>query len=290
MSNPPTTPGRDARGHADPRVPARDRCVVRYLIDRWAAERGDQAYVIFDGGRQWTYRELRERVVAVAAGLQHLGVRQGEHVLCWLPNTPDMLLTYYALNYLGAVYVPINTAYRGGVLEHVIENSDARLAVVHADLVPRLHEVDRWRSSSAVVVIGADVPPPAPLPAVPFASLPGREADAAAAGAPDRAVGHAVDHLHLRHHRSVEGRAVVLPAPLHQPGPESWHFVDGSDRFLVNLPMFHVGGMGLCFAMLARGGSIALRRALRHRHLLADWCARRTPPRCSCWASWRPSC
>ena len=97
--------------HSDPRVPARERCVVRYLIDRWASERGDQPYVIFDGGAQWTYAQLRAKVVAVAAGLQQHGVRQGEHVLCWQPNTPDMLLTYYALNYLGAVYVPINTAY-----------------------------------------------------------------------------------------------------------------------------------------------------------------------------------
>jgi len=99
-----------ARAHADPRVPPRDKCVVRYLIDRWAAERGDQRCVLFDGGKQWTYRELREQVIAVAVGLQQKGVKQGDHVLCWQPNTPDMLLTYYALNYLGAVYVPINTA------------------------------------------------------------------------------------------------------------------------------------------------------------------------------------
>ena len=127
-----------ARGHSDPRVPPREQCVVRYLIDRWATERGGQPYVFFDGGRHWTYRELRERVIAVAVGLQRQGVKQGDHVLCWQPNTPDMLLTYYALNYLGAVYVPINTAYRGGVLSHVIDNSDAKLGVDDADLVPRL--------------------------------------------------------------------------------------------------------------------------------------------------------
>ena len=119
-----------AATHSDPRVPSRDRCVVRYLIDRWAHERSDQPYVLFDGGKQWTYEQLREKVVAVAVGLQQQGVQQGDHVLCWQPNTPEMLLTYYALNYLGAVYVPINTAYRGGVLEHVIDNSDAKLAVV----------------------------------------------------------------------------------------------------------------------------------------------------------------
>ncbi len=218
MSSPASAPQTQSASHADPRVPSRERCVVRYLIDRWASERGDQPYVLFDGGALWTYRDLRAKVIAVAAGLQQQGVRQGEHVLCWQPNTPEMLLTYYALNYLGAVYVPINTAYRGGVLEHVIENSDARLAVVHADLVPRLKEV-ALAKLERIVVTGTDSLPPAPLPATLFATLDGRRGLTQAAGAADRAVGHAVDHLYVGHHRPVERRALVVPAHVHQPRP-----------------------------------------------------------------------
>ena len=59
MSNAPSR-----TGHADPRVPAREVCVVRYLLDRWAVERGDQVYVIFDDGFSLTYRQIRERVIA----------------------------------------------------------------------------------------------------------------------------------------------------------------------------------------------------------------------------------
>ena len=140
--------------HTDPRVPARDRCVVRYLIDRHEAERGDDVYVLFDQGVHWTYRQLAQKVRRIAAGLQALGIRQGDHVLAWQPNTPQMLLTFYAINYLGAVYVPINTAYRGRVLEHVIENSDARVAVVHADLAPRLVGAQLAALSHLVVVGG----------------------------------------------------------------------------------------------------------------------------------------
>jgi crotonobetaine/carnitine-CoA ligase len=252
----PDPPAADP-GHADPRVPAREKCVVRYLIDRWAAERGDQPYVLFDGGQSWTYRELRERVVAVAVGLQRQGVRQGEHVLCWQPNTPEMLLTYYALNYLGAVYVPINTAYRGGVLEHVIENSDARLAVVHADLVPRLKEV-RLAQLERLVVTGAAEVPPSPLPATHFSTLPGSPQDLQPLARPIEPW----DTQSIIYTSGTTGPSKgVLSSYLHMytnPGPEAWYFIDGSDRFLVNMPMFHIGGMGLSFAMLARGGSIVL--------------------------------
>ncbi len=259
MSSPASAPQAQSTplAHSDPRVPGRERCVVRYLIDRWASERGDQPYVIFDGGAQWTYAQLRAKVVAVAAGLQQQGVRQGEHVLCWQPNTPDMLLTYYALNYLGAVYVPINTAYRGGVLEHVIENSDARLAVVHADLVPRLKEV-ALAKLERIVVTGSDSLPPAPLPATLFATLAGDESSLKPLARPIEPW----DTQSIIYTSGTTGPSKgVLSSYLHMytnPGPEAWHFIDGSDRFLVNMPMFHIGGMGLSFAMLARGGSIVL--------------------------------
>jgi crotonobetaine/carnitine-CoA ligase len=257
MQEPQTAPSAVAAGHSDPRVPPRERCVVRYLLDHWARERGDQVYVIFDGGEQWTYREIRRRVISVAAGLQRLGVRQGEHVLCWQPSTPDMLLTYYALNYLGAVYVPINTAYRGGVLEHVIENSDARLAVVHADLAGRLKDVRRAKLERLVVTGGGDCDD-APLPAVPFASLQGEEQDLQPLARPIEPW----DTQSIIYTSGTTGPSKgVLSSYLHMytnPGPEAWHFVDGSDRFLVNMPMFHIGGMGLPFAMLVRGGSIVL--------------------------------
>lgn len=244
-------------GHADPRVPPRERCVVRYLLDRWASERGDRIYAIFDGGEKWTYHEIRRRVVSVAVGLQKLGVQQGDHVLCWQPNTPDMLLTYYALNYIGAVYVPINTAYRGGVLEHVIDNSDARLAVVHSDLVERLRDAKLAKLEQLVVTGSGDIQA-APLPASQFSTLPGAESDLQPLSRPIEPW----DTQSIIYTSGTTGPSKgVLSSYLHMytnPGPEAWYFIDESDRFLVNMPMFHIGGMGLPFAMLVRGGSIVL--------------------------------
>jgi crotonobetaine/carnitine-CoA ligase len=244
-------------GHSDPRVPPRERCVVRYLLDRWAAERGDQVYVIFDAAQQWTYREIRERVISVAVGLQKRGVRQGDFVLCWQPNAPEMLLTYYALNYLGAVYVPINTAYRGGLLEHVIANSGARLAIMHSDLVARLADV-KLAGLEQLVITGSAGLPPTPLPAVAFAALQGTESELQPLARPIEPW----DTQSIVYTSGTTGPSKgVLSSYLHMytnPGPEAWYFVTGDDRFLVNMPMFHIGGMGLPFAMLVRGGSIVL--------------------------------
>ena len=242
---------------ADPRVPPRESCVVRYLIDRLAVEKADQVYAIFDGGLTFTYGELAARTRRIAAGLEKLGIRQSEHVLVWQPNTPEMLLTFFAINYLGAVYVPINTAYRGGVLEHVIENSDAQLAVVHAELVPRLDGTALARLERLVIVgrAGAGAPP---LPTVSFESL---SQGAAEPGPLARPI-DPWDTQSIIYTSGTTGPSKgVLSSYLHMytnPGPESWHFVTGEDRFLVNMPMFHIGGLGLSFAMLARGGSLVM--------------------------------
>lgn len=121
------------------------------LVDRWAAETPDKVFVKFDDGREWTYALLRDLVTRSAVGFEALGVERGEHVSSWLPNGPEALRTFFGLNYVGAVYVPINTAYKGRLLEHVIENSDAKVMVAHADLVDRLKEVDLAKLEKVVV-------------------------------------------------------------------------------------------------------------------------------------------
>ena len=250
----PSTSDTSAVRHADPRVPAREVCVVRYLIDRWASERPDQVYAIFDGGTRLTFAELRTRTRAVAEGLSRLGVQPGQHVLAWAPNTPDMLITFYAINYLGAVFVPINTAYRGGLLEHVLDNCDASLGVIHADLLPRLKGLDLARLRHVVVCGGSAAA--SVLPATPFGEL------LSCAGNPPEPE-QPIEPWHTQSIIYTSGTTGpskgVLSSYLHMytnPGPESWPCITGEDRFLVNMPMFHIGGLGLSFAMLARGGSI----------------------------------
>ena len=86
-----------------------------------------------------------------------------------------------------------------------------------------------------------------------------------------------------------KGVLSLLPTYIHQYGSGNLAFVTGEDRFLINMPIFHIGGMGVIFVMLARGGSIAVTEGFS-----ADtfWPFVRPPrpPWYSCWALWRPSC
>lgn len=72
---------------------------------------------------------------------------------------------------LGAVYVTVNTSYRGGLLEHVVALSDAKLMVVHAQLMPRLADVAHAALTDLVLVGDVDSNVPAGLTAHPFEVL-----------------------------------------------------------------------------------------------------------------------
>lgn len=245
----------DARDFADPRIPNRNACVLRYLVDRWAVERPAKTHVIFEDGEEWSFAELRRRVIAKAAGLQRLGVKQGDFVAVWLPSGRDGLLAFYAINYLGAVFVPFNTAYRGNLLAHVVRNSGARLMIVHPDLAPRLAEVDRAEIAQLVVVTQADVPDLG-MPVTRFDDLAGDAVDP-----PERQI-EPWDIQSIIYTSGTTGPSKgVLSSYLHMftnAGPESWPMVGENDRYMCVAPIFHIGGMGPPFVMLARGASVAL--------------------------------
>ena len=139
-------------------LPNADVCVSRYVLERHARERPEQTFAVFETGGSWTYAETLTRTRKVAAALQDQGVTQDDHVVVWLPNNAEALETYLAINHIGAVYIPINTGYRGGLLAHIIENADAKLIIAHHDLATRLTEIDTACLETVVLSGGATGP------------------------------------------------------------------------------------------------------------------------------------
>jgi crotonobetaine/carnitine-CoA ligase len=200
---------------------------------------------------------LKQRVTSVAAGFQKQGVKQGDTVAVWLPNGPDALLSFYALNYIGAIFVPFNTAYRGNLLGHVIDNSGAEIIVIHKDLVPRLAEVD-VANLKVQIVSGGECDTATGLDSYHFEDLKRSPSEL-------RPLLKRIDPWDPQSIIYTSGTTGpskgVLSSYLHMfsnAGPESWPMVTREDRYLVAAPFFHIGGMAPPFVMLVRGGSFAL--------------------------------
>jgi len=243
-------------------APPRETTVLADLLAHWAAHTPQQVFAVFEDGSSWTYAQALATVRATARGLQQLGVRQGDPVLVWLPNGADCLRTWFAINCLGAVYVSINTAYRGGLLEHVVRNSGARLAITLAPLAERLALVDLAQLQQAVILDRGPV-------AVPGLQLLDRRAldgDGQDLLPPDRPI-EPWDTQAIYFTSGTTGPSKgVLSSYAHlmtmARHTVAWRdgtmFLGAQDRYMLNLPLFHVGGLVVPLAMLAVGGSVAV--------------------------------
>ena len=243
-------------------IPPRETCVLRYVLDQWAAEKPDQVFLVFEDDESWTYAEMRERTRELGAALQATGVGEGDHVVVWLPNGKECLTAYFALGYIGAVFVPVNVAYRGDLLAHVIDNAGAALAIVHPDLAPRLEEIDT-AALKTIVTTGPETVPVTGLNTLSynaFLAKPGLM----------RALRREIepwDTQAIIYTSGTTGPSKgVLSSYLHNyagMNGEVWTCVGNEDRYLINMPMFHIGGCFILYFMLCRGASIAMTTGFR---------------------------
>jgi acyl-CoA synthetase (AMP-forming)/AMP-acid ligase II len=85
-------------------IPATIPAAVARATERWP----DREALIDDTVRL-CFREYRDRSVRIARGLISLGVRPGDRVVVWAPNSVEVALTAMAVASAGAILVPLNT-------------------------------------------------------------------------------------------------------------------------------------------------------------------------------------
>src|ERR671936_1220371 len=78
----------------------------------------------------WTWRELCERVDALAGGLARLGVRRGDTVALMLSNRPEFHVADLAAVMLGAKPFSIYQTYSPEQIAFVVGDAGARVALV----------------------------------------------------------------------------------------------------------------------------------------------------------------
>ena len=83
-----------------------------------------------------TYRQFRDACASTAAIFRSLGVERGDRVCLFLPNRAEVLYCWFGLSMLGAVCVPINTAYKRDETAFILNDCGAKAVVAHQDFLP----------------------------------------------------------------------------------------------------------------------------------------------------------
>ena len=193
-----------------------------------------------------TYREMGRRSRAIAAGLDALGIAQGERVAMVSHNSARLLTAFYGVSGSGRILVPVNFRLVAEEIQYIVDHSGARILLVDPELADSLSGV----RCEKTMIIGTEADDelmrfdtePAPWSA---------DEDATAtinytSGTTARPKGVQLTHRNIWINASTFG----------------WHMgVSDRDVYLHTLPQFHCNGWGMTYATTGMGAQhIILRK------------------------------
>jgi len=95
-----------------------------------AAEAFGSGEAISDDGVSLSFDGLRDSMLEIARALTASGVRPGDRVVVWAPNSHYWVRVMYGIHAAGAVCVPINTRFRGSEARELVQRTEAAVAFV----------------------------------------------------------------------------------------------------------------------------------------------------------------
>src|ERR1700752_2723300 len=110
---------------------------------------------IISGGSPPNTDAVQERAAGAASGFRSLGVDRGDTVALYLRNDLAFFEASYAAGLIGAYPTPVNWHYTMDEVRYLIQDSGARVVLVHADLAKLIPPT--LSKTATVLVVG--VPP-----------------------------------------------------------------------------------------------------------------------------------
>src|SRR5690349_16614884 len=126
-----------------------------------AARYPHKPFVVFFEGTL-TFAQFKEQCEQLAGYLQHdCGVQQGDRVLLVMQNSPQFIVAYYAILRANAIVVPVNPMSVTSELDHYVQDSGAKVALVAQEVYPQLKPLLGPKLERAIVAAYSDYIHPA---------------------------------------------------------------------------------------------------------------------------------
>lgn len=127
------------------------------------AKRTPQKIAIEYWDKSYTWEEVNRLSDYLAVRMITMGIQKGDHVGIWSVNTPNWILSFLAMEKIGAIPVLINTCYREHELESIIRYGDIRYmyygdgykSLIYENLADQIRKED-WCRVERWVPIGRD--------------------------------------------------------------------------------------------------------------------------------------
>ena len=103
-----------------------------------ACDKNGRGTIIFNDKEKISYRQFKQQVNAIAAYLQSIDIKFGDKVAMIVSNSPEFIMSYFAISAIGAVAVPINTFLKSEEFEYILNDCRAQTLIASASLSKEL--------------------------------------------------------------------------------------------------------------------------------------------------------
>jgi len=97
-------------------------------FERMSEKYPDRPAVIYLG-QKFTFARLRNLIDRLGTALRHLGVRKGDKVVLYITNSAQWVISFFAIQKIGAVVVPVAPIYTSFEIEYMINDSGAETII-----------------------------------------------------------------------------------------------------------------------------------------------------------------
>ena len=121
------------------------------MVER-AAEQYAGYQALYFMGRETTFRELAEQINRCARGLRAIGIRKGDCVTICMPNCPQGVIMFYAINLIGAIANMIHPLSGEGEIVFYLKDAKSRIVLTLDQFYPKFVSIsDRVEISRLII-------------------------------------------------------------------------------------------------------------------------------------------
>ncbi len=131
----------------------RTNWVLPKVLREQAKKLGKKPFLQFGYKKTLSFYKTNRLANRVANALCGLGVEKAKKVAVYMPNSDDYVITWFGILKMGAVMVPINTAYKMDFLEYIINSSDAEVLFIAEEYLDRMPPITKRLSGLRHVVV-----------------------------------------------------------------------------------------------------------------------------------------